>query len=92
MWAEYEDLKLVLLNRQNERGVLHRLETTLVNGLLLRDDNPRRPGQPLKPGAIASRRELRYSVFTLWRQGIVSGMLHSAGVPAPLAQRLSEGK
>ena len=92
MWAEYEDLKVVLLNRQNERGVLHRIKTTLVNGLFLRDSNPRRPGQPLKPGEMTSERELRYSVFTLWRQGIVSGMLHSAGVPGPLARRLSKGQ
>lgn len=90
MWASYSDLKLDLLNRKNRRGLLHRAESSVVNGLFLRDNNPRKPGEALKTGSMNSGRELRFSVFTLWRQGIVSGMLNSAGVPAPLAKKLSE--
>lgn len=90
MQATYYNLKLDLLNQKNRRGILHRIESSLVNGIFLRDNNPRKPGQELKPGRIKSERELRYSVFSLWRQGLVSGMLNSAGVPAPLAKKLSE--
>ncbi|MBD2716462.1 hypothetical protein KBK19_15580 [Microvirga sp. STR05] len=92
MWAEYRDLKLELLNKKNKPGVLHRIETSLANGIFLRDNNPRQPGQDLKTGQMASRRELRYSVFSLWRQGLVSGLLNSAGVPKPLAKKLSESE
>ncbi|MBC6698296.1 DUF748 domain-containing protein [Hymenobacter puniceus] len=92
MWAAYTDLKLDLLNRQGKRDALRRVGTTLVNGLFLRDNNPRRPGQGLHTGRMTSGRELRFSVFSLWRQGLVSGLLNSAGVPAPLAKRLSESE
>ncbi len=92
IWAAYHGLKLELLNRENRPGILHRVETSVVNGVFLRDDNPRKPGEELKPGKVKSSRELRYSVFSLWRQGFVSGMLHSAGVPAGLAKKLSESE
>lgn len=92
MWAAYTNLKLDLLNRQGKRDALRRVGTTLVNGLFLRDNNPRRVGQELRPGRMRSGRELRFSVFSLWRQGLVSGMLNSAGVPAPLAKKISESE
>ncbi|MFD2785535.1 AsmA family protein [Hymenobacter rubripertinctus] len=92
MWAGYTNLKLQRLNRENQPGLLHRVETTLLNGIFIRDNNPRQPGQELKTGRMHSARKRRYSVFTLWRQGLVSGLLNSAGVPAPLAKKLSEGK
>lgn len=92
MWGHYTDLKLQLLNRQNKPGLLHRAETSLVNGIFIRDNNPRRPGQPLQPGQMSSGRERRFSVFSLWRQGLVSGLLNSAGVPSGLAKKLSEGE
>ena len=41
---------------------------------------------------VTSTREPRFSVFPLWRQGIVSGLFHSIGVPQKLAQKLSESK
>jgi hypothetical protein len=90
LWGRYTNLKLQRLNRQNRPGVLHRLQTSVINGVFIRDNNPRRPGQALKPGQILSARERRFSVFTLWRQGLVSGMLHSSGVPKGLAKKLSE--
>ncbi|WBA43662.1 DUF748 domain-containing protein [Hymenobacter canadensis] len=92
MWAPYTDLKLDLLNRQGKRDALRRVGTTLVNGLFLRDNNPRRVGRDLQTGRMTSGRELRFSVFSLWRQGLVSGLLNSAGVPAPLAKKLSESE
>ncbi|AII53223.1 DUF748 domain-containing protein [Hymenobacter sp. APR13] len=92
MWASYTNLKLDLLNRQGRRDALRRVGTTLVNGVFLRDNNPRQAGQELRPGRMTSARELRFSVFSLWRQGLVSGLLNSAGVPAPLAKKLSEGE
>ena len=91
MWANYSDLKLTLQSQhggEDHKTLGSRLKTTLVNGLFLRDDNPRKG--KLQVGQMTSARDLRVSVFTLWRQGIVSGMLHSAGVPAPLSKKLSE--
>lgn len=92
LWGQYSDLKLQLLNQQEKPGLLHRLETSVVNGVFIRDNNPRKPGQPVQPGKINSARERRFSVFSLWRQGMVSGMLNGAGVPAPLAKKLSEAE
>ncbi|TGD79801.1 DUF748 domain-containing protein [Hymenobacter wooponensis] len=92
MWARYSDLKLQLLNQKERPGLLKRLETSVVNGVFLRDNNPRKPGEAVKTGQMTSSRELRFSVFTLWRQGLVSGMLNSAGVPRPLAKKLSESQ
>mgnify|MGYP002780672020 CR=1 FL=1 len=91
-WAAYSGLKVQLLNQQEKPGLLPRIGSTLVNGLLLRDDNPRQAGGTLEPGRIASRREWRSSVFSLWRQGLVSGLLNSAGVPGALAKKLSEAE
>lgn len=91
MWASYSDLKLTMLSQKggaDHKTLGSRLKTTLVNGLFLRDDNPRKG--KLQVGHMTSARDLRVSVFTLWRQGIVSGMLNSAGVPAPLSKKLSE--
>ncbi|MBX0288920.1 DUF748 domain-containing protein [Hymenobacter sp. HSC-4F20] len=92
MWGRYANLKLQLLNQQERPGLFHRLQTSVVNGVFIRDHNPRKPGQPLQPGSMTSTRERRYSVFSLWRQGIVSGLLNSAGVPAALAKKLSEAE
>ena len=59
--------------------------------LVIRDQNPRKRGT-LVTGEMTSTREPRFSVFTLWRQGMVSGLFHSVGVPQKLAQNLSENK
>ncbi|UOR07535.1 hypothetical protein MUN82_10655 [Hymenobacter aerilatus] len=91
MWANYSNLKLTILSQQggaDHKTLGSRLKTTLVNGLFLRDDNPRKG--KLQVGNMTSARDLRVSVFTLWRQGIVSGMFNSAGVPALLSKKLSE--
>ncbi|MDU0372429.1 DUF748 domain-containing protein [Hymenobacter endophyticus] len=92
MWGRYTNLKMQRLNRQNRPGVLHRLQTSVINGVFIRDNNPRRPGAELEPGTILSNRQRRFSVFSLWRQGLVSGLLNSAGVPKGLSKKLSEGQ
>ena len=55
--------------------------------VVIRDQNPRKRGE-LVTGAMTSTREPRFSMFTLWRQGMVSGLFHSVGMP----QKLSEAK
>lgn len=47
-------------------------------------------GNDLNLGSMTSRRELRVSVFSLWRQGLGSGLLNSIGAPQKLAQKISE--
>lgn len=51
-------------------------------------NNPH-PSDRLVVGDMTSRHKLRFSVFTLWRQGLISGLLNSAGVPGKLTQKLS---
>ena len=91
MWAAYSNLKLNVLSLkggEDHKTLGSRIKTTLVNGIFIRDDNPRKG--KLQPGQIISDRDLRVSAFALWRQGIVSGMLNSAGVPGKLAKKVSE--
>ncbi|MFD1467437.1 hypothetical protein ACFQ48_04305 [Hymenobacter caeli] len=92
MWAEYEGLKFAFpgyKNGQVQKTLLGRVKNGVVNGLVVRDNNPRPSGR-LVVGSMATRRELRFSVFTLWRQGLIIGLLNSAGVPAKLAQQLGQ--
>ncbi|MDO7885521.1 hypothetical protein [Hymenobacter cheonanensis] len=94
MWAEYSGLKLKLLKSKDgglKTNLLTKIETGAANALFIRNNNPRADGR-LAPGRLRSRRDLRFAVFVLWRQALVSGLLNSAGVPQPLAQKLSEGK
>ncbi len=93
MQAEYTGLKLSLLGYKNgelKQPLLKKVISKAANALVIRDDNPRH-GR-LMPGQIASQRERRFAVFVLWRQGLISGLLNSVGVPQKLAQKLSEGK
>lgn len=94
MWARYSDLKVDLLSRQGGGADRQKLLTKVVskaaNVLVIRDDNPRRRGQALRSAPVRSDRDLRYSVFTIWMQGVVSGMLRSIGVPGKMAEELSE--
>jgi hypothetical protein len=59
-----------------------------TNKLIVRDNNPRRPGQALQPGTVEVDRDLRYSVFRVWRVAVVDGVLSSFGVPEVLANTL----
>ncbi|MDJ0366347.1 hypothetical protein QMK33_14400 [Hymenobacter sp. H14-R3] len=94
MWAEYSGLHLrVLKSKGNElkTNLLAKIESGAANALFIRNNNPRASGK-LAPGRLRSNRDLHSAVFVLWRQALVSGLLNSAGVPQPLAQKLSEGK
>ncbi|TYZ06563.1 light-harvesting protein [Hymenobacter lutimineralis] len=93
MWAAYSNLKLELLTEHKDRGVkklLVKAKSKLVDGLLIRNNNPRKPGQELKTGVIESSRDRRLSVFAIWQQALISGMLHSMGVPRGIAKKTSE--
>ena len=58
---------------------------------MIRDQDPRKRGE-LTTGQMKSIREPRFSVFTLWRQGVVSGLFNNAGVPQKITQKLSEAQ
>ncbi|WP_019947834.1 hypothetical protein [Hymenobacter aerophilus] len=93
-WAEYSGLQLRLLRYDRpeiEQSLLTRLKSKVVNFVVIRDQNPRKGGK-FATGQTTSTREPRFSVFTLWRQGIVSGLFNNVGVPQKLAQKLSESK
>ena len=90
--ARYTDLKFELYNYQDgelKKSLLTGLKSGLVN-VVIRDSNPR-PGGRFVTGDMQSRRELRFSVFSAWRQGLLTGVLHNAGVPQQLAQKLTKG-
>ncbi|OGX89273.1 hypothetical protein BEN47_07705 [Hymenobacter lapidarius] len=94
MTTEYSGLELSLLSYKQEeikKTLFSRLKSKVVNAVVIRDQNPRKGGRVVT-GEMTSTREPRFSVFTLWRQGIVSGLFHNVGVPQPLAQKLSESK
>lgn len=94
MWAEYSGLQLELLGykqKEIKKTLLKRIVSKAGNVILIRDQNPRKRGE-LVTGEMTSTREPRFSVFTLWRQGMVSGLFNSVGVPQKLAQKLSETK
>jgi hypothetical protein len=93
MQARYTDLKFELFKYKDgemKKPLFTRLKNGVVN-LVIRDNNPR-PGGRFVPGDMTSRRDLKSSVFTAWRQGLMTGLLHSAGVPQKMAQKLSQSK
>ncbi|MDO7848136.1 hypothetical protein Q5H92_17350 [Hymenobacter sp. M29] len=94
MWAQYSGLQLELLGYKQEeikKTLIKRIISKAVNVIVIRDQNPRKRGK-LVSGQMISTREPRFSVFTLWRQGVVSGLFDNVGVPQKLAQKLSESK
>jgi hypothetical protein len=95
-WTEYSGLQMTLLSYQDEeeavkKSLLSRIKSKVVNVVVIRDQNPRKGGK-LVTGEMTSTREPRFSVFTLWRQGVVSGLFNNVGVPQKIAQKLSESK
>ncbi|MDB5233600.1 MAG: hypothetical protein JWR44_593, partial [Hymenobacter sp.] len=87
MRAEYTGLQLQLLGYKEEevkKPLLKRIVSKAANVIVIRDQNPRKRGE-LVTGQMTSTREPRFSVFTLWRQGIVSGLFDNVGVPQKLA-------
>lgn len=94
MTTEYTGLQMTLLSYKEEevkKTLFSKLKSKVANVVVIRDENPRKGGKVIT-GEMKSTREPRFSVFTLWRQGIVSGLFHNVGVPQPLAQKLSETK
>ncbi|QKG56155.1 hypothetical protein GKZ68_05550 [Hymenobacter sp. BRD128] len=92
MRATYTDLRFEFLGyKQGEvkKTLLGRVKSGLVNGLIIRDQNPR-PGGRFVVGKMTSDRQLQFSTFTAWRQGLLRGLLHSTGVPGRLAQKYSQ--
>ncbi|MBH8556502.1 AsmA family protein [Hymenobacter negativus] len=94
MWAEYTGLQMELLGYKHEevkKTLIKRVISKAVNVIVIRDQNPRKRGE-LVTGEMKSTREPRFSVFALWRQGVVSGLFNNAGVPQKIAQKLSEAQ
>jgi len=89
--ARYTGLKLRFLDYKGEeikKTLLTRLKTGAVN-LVVRNQNPR-PGGRFVVGEIDAPRELEFSVFTAWRQGLITGFLHNVGVPQKMATDLGQ--
>ena len=94
MYAEYTGLQMKLLGYKDEevkKTFLKNVISKAVNVVVIRDQNPRKRGQ-LVSGEMKSTREPRFSVFALWRQGVVSGLFNNVGVPRKIAQKLSEAQ
>lgn len=92
MQATYSDLKIAMYKYKDgelKKPLFKRFLNGLLNGLVIRDNNPRPSGR-FVTGEMSTRRELRSSVFSAWRQGLISGGLHSVGVPQKIAQKLSQ--
>ena len=92
MTTEYTGLQLQLLGYKDEEAkktFLKRVISKAANVLVIRDQNPRKRGK-LVSGEMITTREPRFSVFALWRQGVVSGLFNNVGVPQKIAQKLSE--
>ena len=89
--AHYTDLKLNFLGYKDQevkKTFFGRIKSGLVN-VVVRDQNPR-PGGRFVVGAIDTPRELEFSTFTAWRQGLLAGFIHSMGVPKKLATNYSQ--
>jgi hypothetical protein len=94
MQAHYTDLKIALYKYKDgelKKPLFKRALNGLLNGLVVRDNNPRAGGR-FVTGEMRTRRDLHSSVFSAWRQGIISGGLHSVGVPQKIAQKLSQSQ
>ena len=94
MWTEYSGLQLKLLGYKDEevkKTLIKSVISKAANVLVIRDQNPRKRGE-LVTGEMKSTREPRFSVFALWRQGVVSGLFNNVGVPQKIAQKLSEAQ
>ncbi|ALW85749.1 hypothetical protein AUC43_12000 [Hymenobacter sedentarius] len=94
MVTEYTGLQMTLLSYKEEevkKSLFSRIKSKAVNVIVIRDENPRKGGKVVS-GEMTSTREPRFSMFTLWRQGMVSGLFNNVGVPQKLAQKLSETK
>jgi hypothetical protein len=84
VWARYSDLKVSFIKNSrgpDKKNIFTRVESLLTNKLVVRGNNPRRPGQALEPGTVEIGRDLTHSVFWVWRMAMIEGLLSSVGVP-----------
>jgi hypothetical protein len=89
--ARYTGLQLNFLGYKEgevQKTFFGRIKSGLVN-VVVRDQNPR-PGGRFVVGDSETPRELEFSVFTAWRQGLIVGFLHSVGVPKKLASKYGQ--
>jgi hypothetical protein len=89
--ARYTDLRINFLGYKEgevKKTFLGRIKSGLVN-VVVRDQNPRPSGR-LVVGAIQTPRELQFSTFTAWRQGLIVGFLHNVGIPQKLASKVGQ--
>ena len=94
MTTRYTGLQLELLSYKKgeiKQSLGKKILSKAANVLVIRDENPRKGGRVVS-GKMTSKREPRFSVFVLWRQGLVAGLLNNVGLPQPLAQKLSQGQ
>jgi hypothetical protein len=90
MRARYAGMHVRFLTPDLDQNLLTKIKSKAANKLVLHDNNPDKPNEPLRVGRIESKRERRFSVFALWKQGLVCGVLTSFGVGEKMAQRTSE--
>jgi hypothetical protein len=89
--ARYTELRINFLGYKEgevKKTFFGRIKSGLVN-VVVRDQNPR-PGGRFVTGEIATPRELEFSTFTAWRQGLIVGFLHNVGVPKKIAGKYGE--
>jgi hypothetical protein len=89
--ARYTDLRINFLGYKEgevKKTFLGRIKSGLVN-VVVRDQNPR-PGGRMVVGDIQTPRELQFSTFTAWRQGLIVGFLHNVGIPQKLASKVGQ--
>ena len=89
--ARYTGLRINFLGYKGgevKKTFFGRIKSGLVN-VVVRDQNPR-PGGRFVTGDIATLRELEFSTFTAWRQGLIVGFLHNVGVPKKIAGKYGE--
>ena len=94
MTTRYSGLQLELLTYKKgeiKQSLGKRIISKAANVLVIRDQNPRKSGRVVT-GDMTSKREPRFSVFVLWRQSLVSGLLNNVGLPQPLAQKISQSQ
>ncbi|WP_201978204.1 AsmA family protein [Hymenobacter rubidus] len=94
MTARYSGLQLELLSYKKgevKQSLGKKIISKAANVLVIRDENPRKGGRVVT-GDMTSKREPRFSVFVLWRQGVVSGLLNNIGLPKGIAQKISQSQ
>ena len=94
MTTRYTGLQLELLSYKKgeiKQSLVKKVISKVANVLVIRDENPRKGGRVVS-GDMTSKREPLFSVFVLWRQGVVSGLLNNIGLPKPLARKISESQ